>query len=307
MVEAARARYRSGAGATTRCSSVEAERARMLADEVAYGAEARAARARLDALRGLAAGPPPTRSRTCRCRACPRVPRTWRRGRRESIRACVRRPATRPRGAGAPLDATHGVARAHRRASYGFRQTLRTACRRTTCGARGRRHAADRRRLARGRRGGRDDRHGRRGGVRDRADGVARRRTGWAARCRYDAARRTVTLLADTVVARSDRALAASWSAYDAGAPTWPACSMRARHYTEEHASRAPARTWRAHSPDWSRSPAPRPVRRARARSARCRDHSPRWTARSMRAPKGTHDAAPPCPARTRRRPVPAP
>jgi outer membrane protein TolC len=53
MASAERARYESGRGRLDDLLRVEAERARIVADAVGFDAEARAARARLDALRGL--------------------------------------------------------------------------------------------------------------------------------------------------------------------------------------------------------------------------------------------------------------
>jgi cobalt-zinc-cadmium efflux system outer membrane protein len=56
MAAAARARYESGRGRLDDLLRVEAERARIVADVVDFAAEERAARARLDALRGREAG-----------------------------------------------------------------------------------------------------------------------------------------------------------------------------------------------------------------------------------------------------------
>ena len=52
MVESARARYQSGRGRLDDVLEAEAERARLMTDQATFGAQARAARARLDALRG---------------------------------------------------------------------------------------------------------------------------------------------------------------------------------------------------------------------------------------------------------------
>ncbi len=58
LVRSARARYESGSGRLEDVLRAEAERARTLADLAAFRAEAEAARARLDALRGVEPGAP---------------------------------------------------------------------------------------------------------------------------------------------------------------------------------------------------------------------------------------------------------
>ena len=54
LVESARARYQSGRGRLDDVLQAESERARLIADRVTFQAEARTARVRLDALRGVA-------------------------------------------------------------------------------------------------------------------------------------------------------------------------------------------------------------------------------------------------------------
>src|SRR5262245_3451074 len=124
MAAAAKARYESGRGRLDDLLRVEAERARIVADAVGFGAEARAARARLDAIRGRAAGaaeetfaaPPETLAADSAA------------GWREAVTAHPSVRALREREAG-----QRGMASAAKRAtwpelalraSYGFREPL---------------------------------------------------------------------------------------------------------------------------------------------------------------------------------------
>jgi outer membrane protein, heavy metal efflux system len=219
LVEAARARHRAGNGRLDEVLRAEAERARVLADEVRFGAAARGARARLDALRGVEPRapdaplePPPA----------PSVPE-----RADALLAAAAGDHPRLRALDASAARWRLEARAARRmvwpdldlrASMGFREKLMGTVpqddmwsasvgfmlpvfARSRELAEGRAmdamaFAADAERLE---------------GALDLAREVT------AAHADARAAARTVALLADTVVAAQRLSLDAAWSAYAAG------------------------------------------------------------------------------------------
>jgi outer membrane protein TolC len=224
MMSAAKARYESGRGRLDDLLRVEAERARLVADAVGFAAEARAARARLDALRGRDAGAAieplaaPPESLAADTAA----------GWREAVAAHPSILALGEREAGG-----RGRARAARRmawpeltlrASYGFREPLAPGVSTPGManvdmwsagvsfdlplgvGSRQGAEAAEALAMA-------DAAHSER-----RATQLELESELVALRARADAGRRTVVLLADTVLAARRRALAASWSAYETGA-----------------------------------------------------------------------------------------
>jgi outer membrane protein TolC len=224
MASAARARYESGRGRLDDLLRVEAERARIVADAVGFEAEARVARARLDALRGREsksgaieelAAPPES--------LAPDSAAGWREAvaSHPSVRALSEREAGQ-----------RGMARAAQRmtwpemtlrAAYGFREPLAPGLSMPGVpnddmwsagvsldlplgvGSRQGAEAAAARAMA------------------DAAQSERRAMTLEltselvALRARAAAARRTVALLTDTVLVAQRRALAASWSAYEAG------------------------------------------------------------------------------------------
>ena len=224
MASAARARYESGRGRLDDLLRVEAERARIVADAVGFEAEARVARARLDALRGREsksgaieelAAPPESLAADSAA------------GWREAVASHPSVRALSEREAG-----QRGMARAAQRmtwpemtlrAAYGFREPLAPGVSMPGVpnddmwsagvsldlplgvGSRQGAEAAAARAMA------------------DAAQSERRAMTLEleselvALRARAAAARRTVALLTDTVLVAQRRALAASWSAYEAG------------------------------------------------------------------------------------------
>jgi len=223
MASAARARYESGRGRLDDLLRVEAERARLVADAVGFAAEARAARARLDALRGRDAGDAGEALEAPPESLAPDSAAGWREAvtSHPSVRALGEREAGR-----------RGMARAAQRmawpemtlrASYGFREALAPGMSMPGVpnddmwsagvsldlplgvGSRQGAEAAEARAMA------------------DAALSERRAMTLEleselvALRARAAAARRTVALLTDTVLVAQRRALAASWSAYEAG------------------------------------------------------------------------------------------
>src|SRR6185503_8135326 len=228
MTSAARARYESGRGRLDDLLRVEAERARIVADAVSFAAEARAARARLDALRGRDAGSAVEEFEAPPESLAPDSAAAW----RDAVAA---HPGVR--ALGERETGRREMARAARRmawpeltlrAAYGFREPLAA----TTLhglpvpapenddmwsagvslelplGVGSRQGAEASEALA----------------MADAAQAERRAMTLdleselVALRARAGAARRTVALLTDTVLVAQRRALAAAWSAYEAGA-----------------------------------------------------------------------------------------
>jgi outer membrane protein TolC len=219
MAAAARARYGSGRGRLDGLLRVEAERARIVADAVGFAAEARSAHARLDALRGLdaraevdeLAAPPETQAADSAA------------GWRDAVAAHprLRSLAERERG---QLD----LARAARRmawpelslrAAYGFRGTLADGTAQDDMwsagvgvmlpigtGARQGAEAAEAAAMAAA-------------SEAERRDATLELQSELVSlRAQAAASRRTIALLTDTVLVAQKRSLAASWSAYEAGA-----------------------------------------------------------------------------------------
>jgi outer membrane protein TolC len=252
MVSAARARYESGRGRLDDLLRVEAERARIVGDAVTFAAEAAAAQARLDALRGREPGgrPPEAGPETLAAppeSLAPDSAAGW----RDAVAAHPGVRALGEREAG-----RRGMARAARRmawpeltlrASYGFREPLAPGVSMPGVpnddmwsagvsldlplgvGSRQGAEAAEALAMA-------DAAHAeRRAMTLDLESEIA------ALRARATAARRTIALITDTVLVAQRRALAASWSAYETGA-TDLAGVLDAAHasYAEElEASRA--------------------------------------------------------------------
>jgi outer membrane protein TolC len=223
MASAAKARYEAGRGRLDDLLRVEAERARLVADAVSFAAEARAAHARLDALRGRDAGageealvaPPGTLAADSAA------------GWREAIAAHPSVRALREREAG-----QRGMAGAARRAawpelalraSYGFREPLAAAVAvpgmtnddMWSAGVSldlplgvGGRQGADAAAATAMADAAQDER---------RATTLGLESELVSLRAHAEAARRTVALLTDTVLVAQRRALAATWSAYESG------------------------------------------------------------------------------------------
>ena len=241
MASAARARYESGRGRLDDLLRVEAERARLVADAVSFAAEARAARARLDALRGREPGgafedlaaPPES--------PAPDSADGWREA--VAVHPSVRALGEREAGRREMARAAQRMAWPEMtlRASYGFRDPLAPEVAvhgvenddmwsagvslDLPLGVGGRQgaEAAEARAMA------------------DAAQSERRAMTLEleselvSLRARAAAARRTVALLTDTVLVAQRRALAAAWSAYETGT-TDLAGVLDAAHasYTEE-------------------------------------------------------------------------
>jgi len=237
MVQSARARYASGSGRLDDALRAEAERARVLADLVAFRSEERSARARLDALRGVAPGgaaatlePPPS----------PRIPPDpgpW--------LAAITPDHPRLRELSARTKRYRFAARAARRAvwpdlelrgSYGFRDPLQGGVPQDDmysasvslmvpvfAGSRELSEGAEMDAMARA-----SEAEGRAAEL-ELAERVA------AAHAAAMAAARTVGLLADTVVTTQGRAVQASWAAYGAGTTDlWRVLEAAHALYAEE-------------------------------------------------------------------------
>jgi outer membrane protein TolC len=219
LVQSARARYESGNGRLDDVLRAEAERARTLADLAAFRAEERAARARLDALRGIDPGSSSEPLAQPPALLEPEGSAMW----REAV------AATHPRlrEAGSRVERYRLAARAARRmvwpdlelrASYGAREPLAGGMPQDDmysatvafmvplfAGGRELSEAAEMDAMARAAEAER------------RATELSLRQELEAARARAFAADRTVHLLADTVVVTQRRAVDASFSAYSAG------------------------------------------------------------------------------------------
>jgi hypothetical protein len=204
---------------------VEAERARIVADAVSFAAEARAARARLDALRGRdAGGADRGAGGTARVAGAGQRRGLARGGGGAPGRARARRARDGPARDGT-RGAPHGVARADAARRIRLPRAARAGHVDARCGER--RHV-ERRRVARaaagrgqppGCGGIRGPGHGRRGAVGTAGDDPgAGERDGGAARARRCRASHPGRCLTDTVLVAQRRALAAAWSAYEAGA-----------------------------------------------------------------------------------------
>ena len=229
MASAARARYESGRGRLDDLLRVEAERARLVADAVNFTAEARAARAGLDALRGRDAGGASNELSAPPEWLAPDSAAGWR-------DAVASHPGVR--ALGERETGRREMARAARRmawpeltlrASYGFREPLADygvvhgitvsapanddmwsagVSLELPLGVGSRQGAEATEALA----------------MADAAQAERRAMTLELEselvelRARAGAARRTIALLSDTVLVAQRRALAAAWSAYEAGA-----------------------------------------------------------------------------------------
>ena len=237
LVRSSRARYESGGGRLDDVLRAEAERARTLADLAAFRAEERAARARLDALRGRAPGDAGTPLEPPPAMVIPADPAAW--------RAAVDDAHPRLRELDARVARDRFAARAARRmawpdleirGSYGFRQTLQGG--RTQDDMWSATLAvmlpvfAAQREFAEGAEmdamadAGAAERHA---AALDLEAGVA------AVHAEAIAAQRTVHLMADTVVVTQRRALDASWSAYTVGTTDlWRALEAAHALYNEE-------------------------------------------------------------------------
>ena len=237
MVQSARTRYESGNGRLEDVLRAEAERARSLVDLAGFRAEGRAARARLDALRGVApvgsveslSPPPATR--------VPDQPDTW--------VAAVEPSHPRLREMDAQVNRYRFAARAARRmvwpdvelrGSYGRRETLVGGIAQdnmfnATVGFMLPIFAAQRELSE----GAEMDAMARASEAERRAAEIELREqvsSAWAAAA---AAQRTVSLLADTVVATQRRAVDASWVSYSAGATDlWRVFEATHSLYSEE-------------------------------------------------------------------------
>jgi outer membrane protein TolC len=219
MVEAAQSRYRAGRGRLDEVLRADADRARMLADLAAFDAEARGARARLDALRGREpeaaqdslAPPPdalaPDADPAWTAALGPAQPRLASLERRAASRRASARAMRRMSWPDLDL-----------RASWAKRGPMADGMRLDDmwsasvgvmlpvfAGSRERSQAAEMDAMARAADAERQ------AASLDLAAELA------ATRAEARAARRTAVLLADTVVVAQQRALDASWSGYESG------------------------------------------------------------------------------------------
>ena len=237
LVSSARARYESGNGRLEDVLRAEAERARSLVDLASFRAEEQQARARLDALRGVVPGgtadtlaPPPAPS-------VPADPAPW--------LAAVAPVHPRLRELDAQANRYKFAARAARRMvwpdlqlglSYGLRQTLADGMKQenmysATVGvmlpifAR-QRELAEGAEMDAMARASEAERHAAELELLGQVRGT---------HAAANAAQRTVSLLADTVVATQSRAVDASWVAYGAGSTDlWRVFEASHALYTEE-------------------------------------------------------------------------
>jgi len=223
MASAARARYESGRGRLDDLLRAEAERARIMADAVGFDAEARAARARVDALRGRDPGDSGEALEAPPESLAPDSAAGWREAvtSHPSVRALSEREAGRRGSARAAQRMTWPEMTL--RASYGFREPLSQGVSMPAVpnsnmfsagvsldlpfgvGSRQGAEAAEALAMADAARSER------------RATTLELEGELVALRARAAAARRTVVLLTDTVLVVQRRALAASWSAYETG------------------------------------------------------------------------------------------
>lgn len=219
MVAAGRARYESGRGRLDDLLRVEAERARVIADAARFEAEERAARARLDALRGREPGGAMEPLDTPAGALAPEADTAWASaaGLHPRVRAAAEREAGRRVSARAMRRM--GWPELTLRASFGFRAD----------GV----HGVPQENMWSAGVGvmlpiGTESRQGAEADEMDAmADAAAAERRAEAlaiaaelaalrARARADA--RAAALIADTVLVAQRRALAASWSAFETGA-----------------------------------------------------------------------------------------
>lgn len=237
MVAAGRARYESGRGRLDDLLRAEAERARVTSDAVRFDAEERAARARLGALRGRTPGGTAEPLDPPAGRLAPEGDAAWA-GLSEThprVRAAGEREAAR-RTSVLAMNRM-GWPELTVRASYGFREDLESGAVMQDnmwsagvgimlpIGNDGRQgaEAAEMSAMADA------------AAAEKRAESLAIGAELEALRARARADQRAVTLFADTVLVAQRRALAASWSAYEAGS-TDLAGVLDAAHasYTEE-------------------------------------------------------------------------
>ena len=218
MAAAARARYESGRGRLDDLLRVEAERARIVADGVAFASEEQGALLRLAALRGLPAWPAGERLEAPPESLASDDAAAWNRvvAEHPRVRAAAGREAAR-RGSASSMRRM-AWPELTVRASYGFRQTLEDGMAQDNMwsagvgvmlpigtGSRQGAEAAEMTAMADA------------AASEKRTEELSLAAELGALRARYAAARRTVTLLTDTVLVAQRRALAASWSAYEAG------------------------------------------------------------------------------------------
>ena len=226
LVQAARARFESGNGRLDDLLRSQVERATTLGDRVAFRAEEGSARARLDALRGVAPGGTATGGAADTLAPVPAPVATT----AEAWLAAITPDHPRLRGLSAEASGYRFSARAARRsiwpdlelrASYGFRETLAgpagpipqddmfSATLGLTLPI-----------LSGGRERGEGDAMDAMARVRDAEQKSAElelRREVVAAHLEAEAQARTEALLADTVITTLERAVDASWTAYRSG------------------------------------------------------------------------------------------
>jgi outer membrane protein TolC len=243
MAAAARARYESGRGRLDDMLRAEAERARIAGDAATFAGEERAARARLDALRGREPGgaadtlaPPPEK-------LAPDADAAWGEAlaAHPRVKALTEREGARRGSAAAMRRMGWPELRVH--AEWAFREPLVDG----TTGAHGSVPNDDMWSagvgimlpIGNGRRQGAEAAE-----MTAMADAAAAERRAEslrlaaetaALRARAHAARRVSALLADTVLVAQRRALAAAWSGYEAGSTDLSGV-LSAAHasYTEE-------------------------------------------------------------------------
>ncbi len=237
MVAAARARYESGRGRLDDLLRAEAERSKLLGDAAMFAAEERAARARLDALRGREAGGAPDELAAPPETLAPDSAAAWRDivASHPRVRAAAERESAK-RGSAAAMRRM-GWPELRLRASYGFRSDLMGGTMPQDDmwsaglglmlpignGSRQGAEAAEMTSMAEA------------AAAERRAEMLALGAELASLREREAAVRRVARLLADTVLVTQRRALEVAWSGYEAGG-TDLSSVLEAAHarYTEE-------------------------------------------------------------------------
>jgi outer membrane protein TolC len=223
MVAAGRARYESGRGRLDDLLRAEAERARVTSDAVRFDAEERAARARLDALRGRTPGGAPEPLDPPAGLLAADGDAAWA-GLTDShprVRAAGEREAARR--ASAQAMNRMGWPELTVRASYGFRDDLAAGAGHGGVAQDNMWSAGVGFTLPIGNDGRQGAEAAEMSAMADaaaaerRAESLAIAAELEALRARARADQRAVTLIADTVLVAQRRALAASWSAYETG------------------------------------------------------------------------------------------
>ena len=218
MVAASRARYEAGRGRLDELLRADAERARITADAVTFGAEELGARARLDALRGRAPGARPDSLAAPPEWLAPDSAAAWRDAVAAHPRLRVLSEQETARRTAASAARRMTWPELSLRAAYGFRSTLADGTTQDDMWSAGVGLMLP---IGTGSRQGAETAE-----MAAMAEGYAAQRRGealdlaaelGALRAQALAARRGARLLTDTVLVAQRRALAAAWNAYESG------------------------------------------------------------------------------------------